>query len=184
MLELHCHTTYSDGTLSPRELVAAAANAGVRALAVTDHDTLNGWDEAFAAGTAYNIEIIIEIIPGLELSTVHNNCALHILGFYPDREKLRVLLQERLQARHRRAQQMIAKLSALGYPITLPEMAPGIAPGRPHLAAALVQAGHVRSIDEAFDRLLRDNGPAYVPYEKFSISEGIDLLIRCGAVPV
>ncbi|MBO1346529.1 MAG: PHP domain-containing protein [Hormoscilla sp. GUM202] len=180
MLELHCHSTYSDGTLSPSELVAAAANAGVRALAVTDHDTLNGWDEAFAAGTAYNIEII----PGLELSTVHNNCALHILGFYPDRKKLRVLLQERLQARHRRAQQMIAKLSTLGYPITLPEMAPGMAPGRPHLAAALVQAGHVRSIDEAFDRLLRDNGPAYVPYEKFSISEGINLLIRCGAVPV
>lgn len=180
MLELHCHTTYSDGTLSPRELVAAAANAGVRALAVTDHDTLNAWDEAFAAGTTYNIEII----PGLELSTVHNNCALHILGFYPDREKLRVLLQERLQARHRRAQKMAAKLSALGYPIILPEMAPGMAPGRPHLAAALVQAGHVRSIDEAFDRLLRDNGPAYVPYEKFSISEGINLLIRCGAVPV
>ena len=84
MLELHCHTTYSDGTLTPTELVAAAAASGVRALAITDHDTMSGWDEAFVAADLYNVEIV----PGLELSTVHNGRSLHILGFYPDPNKL------------------------------------------------------------------------------------------------
>jgi predicted metal-dependent phosphoesterase TrpH len=80
MLELHCHTTYSDGTLTPGELVARAAGAGVRALAITDHDTLSGWEEAKVAALAHGIEIV----PGVELSTVHNRQSMHILGFYPD----------------------------------------------------------------------------------------------------
>ena len=180
MLELHCHTTYSDGTLTPSELVAAAAASGVRALAITDHDTMSGWDEAFAAARSYNLEIV----PGLELSTVHNGRSLHILGFYPDGNKLRGPLQERLEGRMRRSQQMVEKLTAMGYPIELPKTSPGMAPGRPHIASALVKAGHARSSREAFDRWLGDDGPAYVHYEKFSIVEGIDLLKSCGAVPV
>ncbi len=99
MLELHCHTTYSDGTLTPAELVKAAASSGVRALAITDHDTVSGWDEALSAAIAYNLEIV----PGLELSTVHNDRSLHILGFYPDADKLREPLGDRLQGRFRRA---------------------------------------------------------------------------------
>lgn len=180
MLELHCHTTYSDGTLTPGELVAAAAASGVRALAITDHDTMSGWDEAFLAALLYNIEIV----PGLELSTVHNDRSLHILGFYPDANKLRVPLNDRIQGRFRRSQEMVDKLAALGYPIELPQTSPGMAPGRPHIASALVKAGHAKSAREAFDRWLGDYGPAYVRYEKFSIAEGIDLLRSCGAVPV
>ncbi len=180
MLELHCHTTYSDGTLTPAELVAAAAASGVRALAITDHDTMSGWDEAFVAAGLYNLEIV----PGLELSTVHNGRSLHILGFYPDENKLRDPLKARLEGRFRRSQEMVEKLAAMGYAIELPTISPGMAPGRPHIASALVKAGHAKSSREAFDRWLGDNGPAYVHYEKFSIAEGIDLLRSCGAVPV
>jgi hypothetical protein len=180
MLELHCHTTCSDGTLTPSELVYAAVRAGVLALAITDHDTLSGWHEAITTAQLHNLEIV----PGVELSTVHNERSLHILGFYPNAQLLSAPLSERLEGRKRRSQKMIAKLEALGYPISLPELGEGMAPGRPHLAKALVEAGHVQSMREAFDRLLGDDKPAYVHYEKFSISEGITLLRNSGAVPV
>lgn len=178
MLELHCHTTYSDGSLTPQELVEAAATAGVKALAISDHDTLMGWDEAIAAADRCGIEIV----PALELSTVWHGKSLHILGFYPDRAQLEPPLQARQQGRIRRAQAIVQKLADLGYPITLPE---GLkAPGRPHIAQAMVEAGYVRSAQEAFERFLRDDGPAYVCYEKFTALEGIRLLRQCGAVPV
>lgn len=180
MLELHCHTTCSDGTLTPTQLIQAAVKAGISALAITDHDTLSGWDEAIAVAKYYNVEII----PGVELSTVHRDRSLHILGFYPDAKKLTTPLAERIAGRQRRAEQMVAKLTALGYPILLPQLGEGVAPSRPHLARALVQAGYVRSSEEAFDRFLGDDKPAYVRYEKFSITEGIALLRNCGAVPV
>ena len=180
MLELHCHTTCSDGTLTPSELVQAAVKAGICALAITDHDTLSGWDEAFASAKPYNLEII----PGVELSTVHNDRSLHILGFYPDADKLSVPLSERIEGRKRRAREMVAKLEALGYPISLPELGEGVAPSRPHLARALVEAGYVKSAEEAFHRFLGDDQPAYVHYEKFSISDGVALLRNSSAVPV
>jgi len=180
MIELHCHTTCSDGTLTPTQLVQAAVKAGVVALAITDHDTLSGWDEAITAAQAYNLEIV----PGVELSTVHRDRSLHILGFYPNADQLKAPLAERIEGRKRRAHEMVAKLAQLGYPISLPELGEGVAPSRPHLARALVDAGYFPSMDKAFDRLLGDNQPAYVQYEKFSISEGIALLRDCGAVPV
>ncbi|OCR00822.1 phosphatase [Oscillatoriales cyanobacterium USR001] len=180
MLELHCHTTYSDGKLTPAELVKAAAALGVKALAITDHDTLSGWDEALSAAADYNLEIV----PGLELSTIHYDRSLHILGFYPNPEKLREPLRERLEGRMRRSQQMIDKLTELGYPIKMPKLGEGMAPGRPHIAAELVKAGYATSNNEAFDRWLGDGKPAYVNYENLSIVEGIDLLRNAGAVSV
>lgn len=180
MLELHCHTNCSDGTLTPTQLVQAAVSAGVRALAITDHDTLSGWDEAITAAKPYNLEIV----PGVELSTVHNNYSLHILGFYPDAAQLTTPLAERIEGRKRRAQQIIAKLEALGYPISLPELGEGVAPSRPHIARALVEAGYFKSTEDAFNRVLGDRKSAYVNYEKFSICEGVALLRSCGAVPV
>ena len=179
MLDLHSHTTFSDGTLTPGDLVDAAIKAGVRALAITDHDTLAGWDQASqAAGSD------LEIVPGVELSTVENGKSLHILGFYPRREALEPALKERIAGRKRRARQMVEKLAALGYPVNLPDLPDAMAPGRPHIAAALVRAGHVNSSREAFDRWLGDHGPAYVQYDKFSAAEGIQLLRQAGAVPV
>lgn len=180
MLELHCHTTHSDGTLTPQQLVEAAATAGVRVLAITDHDTMSGWDEAITAAELHHIEIV----PGLELSTVHNGRSMHILGFYPDRAKLQPTLQERLAGRHRRAQRIVEKLAELGYPIDLPAMKGNMAPGRPHIASAMVQAGYVPSSQAAFDRWLGDDRPAYVEYEKFPAVEGIRILRQCCAVPV
>lgn len=180
MLELHSHTTCSDGSLTPTELVKFAAQKGVKALAITDHDTMAGWDEAIATAIPLNLEIV----PGLELSTVCNSRSMHILGFYPDAEKLRSPLQARIEGRKHRARTMANQLAALGYPIDLSDMSGAIAPGRPHIASALKKAGHVSSMNEAFDRFLKDNGPAYVPYEKFTAQQGIALLLSCGAVPV
>jgi hypothetical protein len=134
MLELHCHTTRSDGTLTPTALVAAAISAGVKALAITDHDTLAGWDEAEAAAGEW-----LEIIPGVELSTVYNGRSLHILGFYPERAKLAPRLATRLAGRRRRAQAMADKLAELGCPIELPALTDGMAPGRPPHCRSLSQ---------------------------------------------
>ena len=138
-----------------------------------------------AAAAEYQLKNYqLEIVPGLELSTVHNERSLHILGFYPNPDELCEPLAERLAGRKRRSQQMVAKLAALGYPIELPEQGEGMAPGRPHIAGALVKAGYVQSAREAFDRFLKDDGPAYVHYEKFSAIDGIQLLRSCHAVPV
>jgi predicted metal-dependent phosphoesterase TrpH len=179
MLDLHNHTTYSDGTLSPADLVKEAITAGVKALAITDHDTLAGWDEAFSATGD-----VLEIVPGVELSTTENGRSLHVLGFYPNRDALDPALQERLEVRRERAAAMVERLAELGLPITLPAMEGNRAPGRPHLAAAMVAAGYATSMDEVFDRWLGDHGPAYVPYAEFSAADGIRLLRDCGAVPV
>jgi predicted metal-dependent phosphoesterase TrpH len=179
VIELHCHTTCSDGTLTPEELVQAAIATGVKAMAITDHDTLAGCDRAMTAAGKQ-----LEIIPGVELSTVHRERSLHILGYYPDRSKLAAPLQERIAGRKRRAQTMADKLAALGFPITLPGMPGDMAPGRPHVAQALVQAGYVTHAQEAFTRWLGEGGPAYVQYDKFPAADGIRLLRECGAVPV
>ncbi|MGD1904672.1 MAG: PHP domain-containing protein [Leptolyngbyaceae cyanobacterium] len=179
MLELHCHTTCSDGVLTPEALVALAKQRGVRALAITDHDTMAGWDRAIAAAGE-----TLEIVPGLELSTVHNDRSLHILGFYPNRAVLAKPLQDRIAGRHRRAQAMVAKLAKLGCPIQLPDLPDDAAPGRPHIAAALVAAGYVKTQQAAFNHWLGERGPAYVPYEPLSAVDGIQMLLNCGAVPV
>jgi predicted metal-dependent phosphoesterase TrpH len=178
MIDLHAHTTCSDGSLSPTALVELAAQEGLKALAISDHDTTIGWAEACAAGD----RVGVEIVPALELSTVWRGRSLHVLGFYPCSEQLAVPLEEQRQGRIRRAQAMTEKLAALGYPIEFPETK--LTPGRPHLAEALVKAGHVRTTREAFDRFLGDDGPAFVPYDKFSALDGIRLIRECGGIPV
>ncbi|MGA1600757.1 MAG: PHP domain-containing protein, partial [Prochlorothrix sp.] len=144
----------------------------------TDHDTLGGWAEAEAAALGTGIEIV----PGVELSTIERGHSLHLLGFYPDVQQLQPSLDRRRASRSRRATAMAAKLADLGYPITLPALDPNVAPGRPHIAKALLDAGHVTSFDEAFDRFLREGRPAYVSYDNFTAIEGIQLLRSCGAV--
>lgn len=180
MIELHTHTTYSDGILTPQQLVDRAALAGVKALAITDHDTIKGWSEAIAVAKSYDIEIV----PGVELSTVHNGRSLHILGYYPCRELLEAPLGERLAGRKRRAKQMVDNLAEMGYPLHLEGLDGNMALGRPHIASAMVKAGYVNSCREAFEHFLGEERPAYVHYEKFSIEEGISLLRDCGGIPV
>ena len=180
MLELHCHTTYSDGRSTPQELVAEAAAAGVKALAITDHDTLGAWEEAIEAAKDHDIEIV----PGVELSTVHNGRSLHILGYYPRREFIEQPLQERLAGRKRRAAKMVANLIEMGYELDIPQLEGNMALGRPHIAGAMVKAGYVQSTQEAFARFIGEDKPAYVHYEKFSVAEGIQLIKACKGIPV
>ena len=180
MIELHTHTTYSDGILTPQQLVDRAVQNGVKALAITDHDTLNGWNEAIAAAQPYDLEIV----PGVELSTVHNGRSLHILGYYPRRELIEAPLAERLAGRKRRAKQMVDNLAEMGYSLELQRLDGNMALGRPHIASAMVRAGYVNSTQEAFERFLGEDCPAYVHYEKFSIQEGIGLIRDCGGIPV
>ncbi len=180
MIELHTHTTYSDGILTPQQLVQRAANAGVKALAITDHDTLHGWDEAIAAAIPHNMEIV----PGVELSTVYNGRSLHILGYYPQKDLIEASLTERLAGRKRRAKKMVDNLAEMGYPVELSNIDGNMALGRPHIASAMVAAGYVDSSQEAFERFIGEDKPAYVHYEKFSTEDGIKLIRSCGGVPV
>jgi 3',5'-nucleoside bisphosphate phosphatase len=180
MIELHTHTTYSDGILTPQQLVKRAAEAGVKALAITDHDTLHGWAEAIAAAIPYGMEIV----PGVELSTVYNGRSLHILGYYPQKDLLEAPLVERLAGRKRRAEKMLDNLAAMGYPLKLDKIDGNMALGRPHIASAMVKAGYVNSTQEAFEGFIGESQPAYVHYEKFSTQEGIKLIRSCGGVPV
>jgi len=180
MLELHCHTTYSDGTLTPEALVAAAHQAGVKALAITDHDTTAGWDDAQNAAELYGLTMV----PGVEVSTVYNGRSLHILGFYPNQALLAPCLAQQIAGRQRRAQTMVDRLAALGLPIQLPTLGRNMAPGRPHIAQALVEAGHVPTSQAAFERYLGEDKPAYACYEKFFTRDAIARLLECGGVPV
>jgi predicted metal-dependent phosphoesterase TrpH len=162
-VDLHLHTTVSDGRLTPRELLRRAHANGVRVLAVTDHDNTDGLpdaqDEAAALG--------LELIPGIELSTDLGSIGVHVLGYFLRWEdpSLQARLAPMRDDRLWRAQRMVERLGALGYPIAwerVLEIAGEGVVGRPHIAQALLEAGHVQTMAEAFDRFIGRNGPAYV----------------------
>ncbi|HLN64309.1 MAG TPA: PHP domain-containing protein [Symbiobacteriaceae bacterium] len=183
--DLHNHTTASDGTLPPAEQVKWAAEQGLGAVAVTDHDTIAGWDEAMAAGQQYGIEIV----PGCELSTEVGSTEVHILAYYFDREEpeMAALLHRMRGGRRKRAEEAVAKLHALGHTkVSLERVLElgGETVGRPHLAAVLQECGIVRSKEEAFDRFLARNKAAYVPRPKLTPEEAIAIIKGAGGVPV
>ena len=168
LIDLHVHSNASDGTFAPAEVVRLARDGGLKALALTDHDTIAGLDEAAAAGPAYGVEVI----PGVEVSARFPGGTMHILGL--DIEYGNGHLGERLavlqKARMERNPQIIAKLNALGLSITLEQVAKISGQGqmgRPHIARALMEAGYVSSIQEAFDLYLNNQGKAYVPKFRF-----------------
>lgn len=176
-VELHAHTHYSDGQLSPAALVARALEVGVDTLAITDHDTVEGVPDAIAAaGDA------IAIIPGIELSSTMDGQDLHILGYFlrPDDASLHVRLERFREERRERARAIAQRLAELGAPIDADEVLASAGPGvvgRPHVAQALLRAGHVRGMDEAFQRFLGQHASAYVPRPAFHSEEAI-LMIR------
>lgn len=185
MIDLHTHTTYSDGTTSPWQNAALAWEAGLRGFALTDHDTLAGWPEAAEAARAHGLEFV----PGVELSTERDGLSVHLLGYWvdPDHEELRVECDRLRNERERRAHQILALLAKLGIDVPFEAVAEkaGTAPiGRPHIAAALVDAGYVENINAAFDTYLEDGGPAYVPKHAIDPVEGVRLLRRAGGVVV
>ncbi|CUS33023.1 PHP domain-containing protein [Candidatus Nitrospira nitrificans] len=173
-LDLHLHTTHSDGSCTPTEVVHMAHQAGVTALAITDHDIMTGVTEAIEVGQQCGIEII----PGVEISSLAGNSELHILGYFLDRQDsdLLVRLKTLRDARHRRNPQIIERLQALGVEITYDEvraLANTDSIGRPHIARVLMDKHVVASAKEAFDRFLADGKPAYVPRELPSPAEAI-----------
>jgi predicted metal-dependent phosphoesterase TrpH len=176
-IDLHTHSNASDGTMAPREVVRLAKKGGLAAFALTDHDTIDGLAEAMAAGR----ELDLEVIPGVEISARHNLGSMHILGYFLDYES--ELLASRLavlkQARKDRNPQIIAKLNKLGIPVTMEQVeaiSGGGQVGRPHIAQALYQGGFVRSLQEAFDIYLGNNGKAYVSKFRFAPGEAIAMI--------
>lgn len=183
--DLHCHTTASDGLLSPKEVVRLAAEAGLQAVGITDHDTIAGWKEAEVAGT----EARLEIVRGIELSAEWDGLEVHILGYELDAESpsLKEHLNGLRTARHRRMLKIIEQLGLLGIRIRAEEVyriATGESIGRPHLAQVLMDRGYAESIREAFERYLGQGAPAYVPRFKLSPEEGIELVRAAKGVAV
>ncbi len=184
-IDLHCHTTASDGRHSPTELVQMAAELGLRAIAVCDHDSTEGLDEALAAGRAAGIEVI----PAIELSCDVAEGELHMLGYYPDYSDgaFQAELSRLREGRVGRAQAMVGKLAALGYAISfqrVQELAGDGAIGRPHIAQALIEARLVQNKGEAFDRLIGRRGPAYVERAKLSPVDACHMIRSVGGLPV
>ncbi|MCY3918755.1 MAG: PHP domain-containing protein [Chloroflexi bacterium] len=182
--DFHTHSRHSDGVLTPTELIRRAGANGVRSLALTDHDTTAGVAEAQGAGEA----IGVRVIPGVELSAdLPDGGDAHILGYFPSVEQpiLQAQLARYREGRTSRGRAMLAKLSALGMPLRwerVLEIAGEAAVGRPHVAQALVEGGHVGSVREAFDRYLRTGGPADAPREKVPPAEAIALIRESGGV--
>jgi hypothetical protein len=184
--DLHTHSTYSDGVLTPRELVDLAYRRGVRILALTDHDTTDGLPEALAASRSYPDLLLI---PGVEMSTDVPGNEVHILGYFMDWQD--VAFQRELarlrDSRVTRARRMVDKLAELGMPVSwerVLQIAGDGAVGRPHIARAMVEAGYVQSVNEAFERYIGRRGPAYVEREKLTPVEVVQLLQRFGGLTV
>lgn len=186
MVDLHAHTTASDGSLSPRELVALAKEKNLRAVGVTDHDTIAGWDEAFEAGE----KLGIEIVPGVELSTSYEGGRFHLLGYFISPEsKLAGVLAQIQRERGNRNAAIFENLEKLGVPLTEAEVREIAGRedgelGRPHLARAMVNRGYVRSTQEAFDKYLADGAPGYAPKKVLTPREAIELIHDAGGVAI
>ncbi len=183
-VDLHSHTFFSDGTLSPEDLVSRARQRGLSALAVTDHDSVEGIPRARAAA-----EGALDLVPGVELSTTLDGHDLHILGYYvdPDHEPLCTRLESFKAERRSRVTAIVDRLRELGVTIEVERVlalaGPGVV-GRPHIAQAMLEVEAVFTQDEAFKRYLGFGGPAFVPRPAFSPFEAIELIHAADGVSV
>ena len=185
-VDLHSHTTASDGTLAPRELVRLAARHGVRVLAVTDHDSTGGLAEAMDEAKSLPP---LEIVPGLEINCDVPGAEVHVLGYCRDWEAawFQAFLGTQREERRQRVYRIAARLAELGMPIDPGEVFALVkegSAGRPHVAQAMVDRGYVKSVREAFDRYLSMNGPANVPRKRFTPVEAVRVIRRARGVPV
>ena len=183
-VDLHTHSTASDGTLTPEGVIDAAARCGLSALALTDHDTIDGVPAARAAGERLGIRVIA----GAELSAFHDDSEVHLLALHLTHlEALEKSLGELRALRYIRAQKIVEKLNALNVPITLDEVlqqSNGGAVGRPHVARALIARGVVHDFRDAFMRYLGGNGSAFVPKERLSIDDAIRITHEAGGLAI
>jgi 3',5'-nucleoside bisphosphate phosphatase len=186
MIDLHTHTTFSDGSQTPTELVEEAAAKGLTAIAVTDHDTVDGLSEALAAGKRLGVEVI----PGVEINLEHDRVTMDMLGYFlaggPTEELQRQLAELRVY-RVERNDRMLERLAELGLPLGPEDLAAAGengAVGRPHIGEAMVRRGYVSSISEAFELYLRRGAPAWVDRRRLGLGRAIKLLRASGALPV
>lgn len=185
MIDLHTHTNQSDGTLAPAELVTTAATIGLDALAITDHDTLSGYDQALPCAR----ECGLDLICGIELSAAYRGRSTHVLGYFlkglPSAE-FREWVLELQRTRLQRNQHLAEKLQTEGFDITLDEVAARGSNliGRPHFAACMMKKGYVASIQEAFDKYLAENGSCYVPRNEPTFAEATAQILKTGGIPI
>ena len=184
-IDLHTHSSASDGTESPADLVRAAREAGLDVVALTDHDTTSGWREAAEA-----LPPGMTLVCGAEISCVAGDVNLHLLAylFDPEHGELRAELEHAFDDRVPRAQGIVAKLAAAGHPITweqvLDQLEPGATVGRPHIADALIAAGVVPDRNTAFADLLNNNSPFFVDHYAVDPVRAVQLVRSAGGVPV
>jgi len=187
-VDLHVHTTASDGRLTPAQTVKLALERGLRVIALTDHDSTEGVEAALVAAR----DTGLEVIPGVEINTDTAQGEAHMLGYLFDHRdaQLQARLADRRRARFERGHGMVRKLEAIGLPISwerVQEIAgadEGGAVGRPHVAQALLEKRYVASTQEAFEKYIGRNGPAYVEYEKLTPEEAIGIIRAAGSVAV
>ena len=185
MVDLHLHSTASDGMLGPRALVERAKQVRLHTICITDHDTVSGYDEARKTG----IEIGIEVLPGCEVSCDHAGKEIHILGLLVNAADTEFAgrLNGFRQERKAHLPKILARLAELGVPVSEPEVrkyATDEFVGRPHIARAMIARGYVNHLEEAFSRFLGTEAPAYVPRRRISAMEAIELIVGAGGVPV
>jgi hypothetical protein len=186
MIDLHMHTNASDGRSTPEELVARASAVGIRTLSVTDHDTMASVPAASRAAAAAGIELV----PGIEMTAVYDGRDVHVLGYYVDADarELREHTETQRTSRVQRAREIADRLASLGAPIDIEGLVARAPAGdakslaRPQIARALVEAGHVGSVQEAFDRFLGDGCPAYLPNAGKSPEEVVAIINRAGGI--
>ena len=185
MIDLHVHTTCSDGTLTPAEVVALAARKGLSAVAITDHDTVDGLPEALAAGERLGIEVV----PGVELNLEHERITMDMLGYFlggcPSDELKQELAELRVYRDERNAR-IVERLAGLGFVLDAADLAAAEngSVGRPHIGEAMVRRGYVGSISEAFELYLRRGAPAWVDRRRLSLGAAVRLLRASGGLPV
>ncbi|MEJ0090380.1 MAG: PHP domain-containing protein [Limisphaerales bacterium] len=183
--DLHLHTFFSDGTFTPEELVERAHDLGFAAIALTDHDTVEGCERAAAACAKVNMEFIT----GTELTAEHADTEVHILAYFVDTHNQALLtrIAEFQSVRQNRIREMVAALNKLGIPLKAESvfaLANCKSPGRPHVARALVNQKLIGSLDEAFERYLKKGRPAWVPKTKMSALEAVELIHQAGGLAV
>jgi len=184
-IDLHVHSDKSDGSLSPSDLVSYAIKQGVSAFALTDHDTVDGIDEAIAASKGTSVTVI----PGIELSTAYEGKDIHIVGLFIDKEQpaFRERIGRFANARINRNLEMCEKLTEYGMPITYDELTaafPDAVITRAHYARLMMQKGYVKSLKEAFERYIGDYGPCFIPRKKITPDEGVRFILSANGLPV
>lgn len=184
-VDLHVHSNRSDGSLSPSDLVLEAKKKGLCAFALTDHDTVDGIDEALLATK----DTGITLIPGIELSTEYEGKDIHIVGLLIDKEEpdFREKLQKFVDSRTERNQKMCQKLTDAGLPLTYEELQaefPDSVITRAHYAQILLKKGYIKSLKEAFDRYIGDRSPCFVPRKKITPEDGVRLILSAKGIPI